>query len=196
MKWERPLVLASASPRRLKLLIEAGIDSIQFPPRCDDGLFACGKMSVDRWVQTLSVLKAQNVLSSYKATTGTVLAADTVCVVDDQILGQPKTTEEAMQMLNSMVNRSHYVYSGWCLGSFGGSNLLCGFERSEITMGSISSEEIQEYLNSDAWKGKAGAYNLSERIDAGWQITCHGDPANVMGLPMSVLKQELSKETT
>jgi len=192
MQWQEPIFLASASPRRAELLSQSGIASVPMPPDCDDGVFCCGTMPVNRWVQSLAVLKAQHVLGRC-SDNGTVLAADTVCVVDGQILGQPRHAEDARNMLQIMMNRSHDVYTGWCLCSVDGQQLLCGYECSEIIIGSIDEQEIEKYLCSDDWKGKAGAYNLSERIAAGWPMTCNGDPTSVMGLPMIRLKQELSR---
>ncbi len=195
IQWQLPIYLASASPRRGELLAEAGIESFSFPPDCDDGVFTCGTMPVNRWVQSLSVLKIQNVLQRLVEPKGTALAADTVCVVDDKILGQPKTKNAARGMLQSMVNRSHMVFTGWCLSSVDQQHFLSGCEQSEITIGFIDGEEIEKYLCTSNWKGKAGAYNLSERVAAGWPITCDGDPTTVMGLPMNRLTQEIFRKT-
>ena len=190
-QWQMPIILASASPRRVELLNDAGVESLLCPPDCDDGVFTCGTMLVEKWVQSLAVFKAQNVLNTCNEEVGTVLAADTVCVVDDMILGQPNSIEHAREMLVSMLGRSHEVYTGWCLASLDGARLDCGVEQSILTIGAIEEEEIEKYLQSSHWKGKAGGYNLSERVNAGWPIECNGDPTNVMGLPMRRLKQEL-----
>ena len=189
--WQLPILLASGSARRMELLVEAEIELISRPPDCDDGVFTCGTMCVERWVQSLAVFKAQHALHSCNDQTGTVLAADTVCVIDGLIEGQPNSIEHARTMLLSLINRSHDVYTGWCLVSLDGSHLDCGFEKSTLTIGSIKEEEIETYLLSNQWKGKAGGYNLSERVSAGWPIECIGDPTNVMGLPMNRLKQIL-----
>jgi septum formation protein len=193
-RWQKPIFLASSSPRREKLLKESGIEVISSPPRCDDGVFTCGTMSVERWVQSLSVLKAQNVAQRLDKNSGTVLAADTVCVIDEKILGQPKSEEEARDMLYSMLNRTHDVLTGWCLSSVNLQHLSCGYECSEITIGSIDDEEIEKYLRTSNWEGKAGGYNLSDRVNAGWPIVCVGDPTNVMGLPMNRIQQELARD--
>jgi septum formation protein len=191
--WQLPIVLASASPRRAQLLAEAGIEATISKPTCDDGLFTCGTMEVQRWVQVLAVLKAMHVIVQNVYASGTVLAADTVCVVDDSILGQPKTIEDARAMLHSMTNRTHDVYTGWCLASVDGALVHCEYEKAEIEIGCIEDHEIEKYLLTNHWAGKAGGYNLSERVHEGWPIICSGDPSTVMGLPMDRLKQELSR---
>ena len=193
--WQLPLVLASASPRRAKLLEEAGIETLIIPPECDDGVFQCGTMTVNRWVQTLAVFKALHVLKHCIESVGTILAADTVCVVDGNIIGKPKSIDDARLIVGSMTNRSHEVHTGWCLASLDGKQLDCGCEQSEIVIGVIDNAEIEKYLATNRWKGKAGGYNLSERLIAGWPIECIGDETTVMGLPMNQLKQELSRSS-
>ena len=190
--WQRPLVLASASPRRAELLTTAGIDATLYPPELDDGDYVCGTMEVDEWVQTLASLKAWHVLEISSLQAGTVLAADTVCVVDDNILGQPVDAAEASGMIKSMVGRSHEVYTGWYLIAAQDRQTSFGCEVVEVTIGQINDGEIDRYISSRLWKGKAGAYNLIERVEAGWPITCNGDPTSVMGLPMERLKRELA----
>jgi septum formation protein len=189
--WQLPVVLASASPRRASLLMEANIDSVVVPPACDDGVYQCGTMDVRKWVETLAVMKAEDVRKQNKTKSGTILAADTVCEVDNQIYGQPRESADARKMLQSMLNKSHFVYTGWCLLSQDGLTIRSGCERVEITIGTIDTEEIENYIKSEQWMGKAGAYNLCERIAVGWPINCDGDRTSVMGLPMERLKQEL-----
>ena len=190
--WQRPLVLASGSPRRADLLAAAGIDVTPFRPTLDDGVYTCGSMSVNKWVTTLAALKAHNVLQVSGIEVGTVLGADTVCVVDDNVLGQPADATEALDMITSMVQRSHSVYTGWYLTSVSGEQTCFDCEKVTVTLGHIDDDEIDRYLSTELWKGKAGAYNLAERVDAGWSITCDGDPTSVMGLPMERLKRELA----
>jgi septum formation protein len=189
--WKLPLILASGSPRRVRLLAEAGFDAISCPPVIDDGEYTCGTMDARTWVCSLAVLKAQHVRELRQEIIGTVLAADTVCVVDGEILGQPTEASDAKQMLLKTNNRSHEVCTGWCLISLGDGTLLCECDNSVITIGNISEEEIDSYVATNKWQGKAGAYNLSERLQAGWPITCSGDPTSVMGLPMKRVKKIL-----
>jgi len=61
-------------------------------------------------------------------------------------------------------------------------------ERSDVIPGR-GEAAMQQYLDEEAWRGKAGAYNLQDRIDAGWPIKCEGDPSTVMGLPMRRLRE-------
>jgi septum formation protein len=62
-----------------------------------------------------------------------------------------------------------------------------------VTLGDLSDEDIERYLAGEEWRGKAGAYNFSERLNAGWPITCTGDETTVMGLPMNALLRRLRR---
>jgi septum formation protein len=189
--WNAPLVLASSSPRRAELLAEAGFDAITCPPIIDDGVFVCGEMEVHRWVETLAVMKALHVQSICTQPSGTILAADTVCVVDGKIYGQPASAIEAKKMIVQMTNREHEVCTGWCLISMEGNRLRSGCNVSIVSIDSIAMCDIEKYIESGSWQGKAGGYNLSERLAANWPIVCHGDMTSVMGLPMDTLITEL-----
>ena len=66
-------------------------------------------------------------------------------------------------------------------------------DRAEVSWGAVSDAEIDLYVVSGAWRGKAGGYNLRERIDAGWSIEFDGDPTSIMGLPMRALGPRLAR---
>jgi predicted house-cleaning NTP pyrophosphatase (Maf/HAM1 superfamily) len=65
-------------------------------------------------------------------------------------------------------------------------------DRATVHVGEIRHDQIETYISGGAWRGKAGAYNLMERIEAGWPIRCDGDPSTVMGLPMRLLLPRLA----
>ena len=79
-----------------------------------------------------------------------------------------------------------------CLHFAGGARFM-GSVATPVEVGAISDDAIEHYLDTNQWQGKAGAYNLSERIDAGWPVTCHGEPEAVMGLSMHLLDQLLAE---
>ena len=194
MQFELPIILASTSARRKALLEEAGYEPIVCKPQIDDGLLSCGTMRVHAWVRTLAVLKAMDVHSQSKVQEGTILAADTVCVIDNVMFGQPESRSDAMRMLQRLENSSHQVCTGWCLLNANG-DIRSGYEFATVSIGTIGKIELESYVSSGEWRGKAGAYNLPERVSAGWPILCEGDEASVMGLPIARLKKELPKGT-
>jgi septum formation protein len=175
------------------LLAEFGIEVEISPPTLDDGVFDCGSLPVTLWVQALAAMKAQNVSEHCAHPQGTVLAADTVSVIDDEIVGQPANALEATEMIKAMVHRTHEVFTGWCLLSLEDGALQVGHEVASVEFGQISQEAIRKYIATGSWQGKAGGYNLSERLEAKWPIVCKGDPTSVMGLPMNTLSKELAE---
>ena len=192
MHWPRPLILASASPRRRELLAGAGIEALPCPPTMDDGRLQCGDCPPQQWVAVLAIMKARDVIAQLRQRSGTVLAADTMCLVDDKALGQPTDGEDARGMLNLMRGRDHEVLTGWCLVAAEGTRARHGTEVVTVSIGAISDAEIDRYIDSNRWRGKAGGYNLAERVGSGWPITCEGDATSVMGLPMDRLARELA----
>jgi len=119
-----------------------------------------------------------------------------MCLKDGRLLGQPADAADAEAMLRSLENGAHEVLTGVALlrvepdGSRTREVLV---DRAWVRVGSIGAERIREYVASGEWRGKAGAYNLFERIDAGWPIEYSGDPTTVMGLPMRALVSRLER---
>ncbi|MCC7145602.1 MAG: Maf family protein [Phycisphaeraceae bacterium] len=131
-----------------------------------------------------------------------LLAADTV-VVDPagRLLGQPQGTAAARDMLNSLLGKSHHVVTGVALitrdpqpkttpsphpGLDKNHSLLSFADSAAVHFEPVSQDELEQYLASNSWQGKAGGYNLAE-LEHRWPVTIQGDPATVVGLPMRKL---------
>jgi len=189
----RLVILVSKSPRRRQLLEEAGFTVTVESPGFDDGLLNPGSTAPEQWVKMLALKKAatvgdrltQSSTGDRKTEADAILGADTVCVVDGKILGQPFDAEHARRMLRMLRGREHLTMTGVGLylhqARWTAQNWT---DIATVRVGYIDDEAIEAYVASGNWQGKAGAYNLSERIEAGWPITCEGDPTTVMGLPM------------
>lgn len=200
MMARRPIWLASSSPRRKRLLEEAGITPRVEPSDLDDAQMKRGSgTSPEAWVMTLAFFKGRRVAdrlherNDAQSVGGTVLAADTLCVHDNELLGQPRDEVHAREMLRAMRNSTHRTMTGVCLIDLATNERTLFVDIASVRMGEITDAMIDEYVASGEWRGKAGAYNLIERQDAGWPIACEGDPATVMGLPMQRLKPMLVK---
>lgn len=166
------------------------------PAEIDDGALTPGAVSVACWVAALAYLKGRWVTDALGQTgerRGTVLAADTVCVQDGCILGQPSSAAHARRMLHAMRDQTHETLTGLCLISLADRRRWLLVDRAIVRFGRVSDEEIEAYVGSGQWRGKAGAYNLQDRVRAGWPIECRGDPATVMGLPMCRLQPWLTR---
>lgn len=187
---ERPLWLASTSPRRRLMLEEAGIQVQVVSPDVDDGRLKSGRVTAEDWVMSLAYLKSRNVAdklrdaSKQQVATGTIIGADTVCVAGEEILGQPRDASDARRMLRMLREADHRTITGVCLISLRSDDRVLFCDQTIVRVGPVSDAQIEQYILSGDWRGKAGAYNLSERLAAGWSINIEGDPTTVMGLPM------------
>ena len=190
----RRLVLASRSPRRRQLLDEAGIaHTVRLAEEIDDGDLSPGHVSPENWVAALAYLKARAVADCLDGSLeSVVLGADTVCVQDGEIIGQPSDRAEAGRIIRLFENREHDVMTGVALVRACGAIADLFVDRARVRVGSIGDASIEAYLDSGAWAGKAGAYNLFERLEAGWPIEFDGDGTTIVGLPMDALGKRLS----
>jgi len=184
------IVLASSSPRRRAMLEEAGVAHRVHPAQVDDGDLVPGVSSCPlEWVAALAYLKANSSARTFvdPAIGGqiVVLGADTVCVQDGQIIGQPRDRAHARQIIEHMSSETHEVLTGVALLDPISNRRELFVDRSLVTVGEISPAEIELYLDSGLWQGKAGAYNISERLAAGWEITFTGDETSIVGLPLT-----------
>lgn len=189
---EQPVLhLASQSARRRELLSRHGIAHRAAHPGIDDGLLTSGDVPASQWVASLAYLKAVAGLESSPELP--VLGADTVCVKDGAIIGQPIDADDARRILLLLQNGSHEVVTGVAVVWPGRGRREIFVDRAQVHVGEIGTGPIETYIASGEWRGKAGAYNLAERVDAGWPIRCDGDPSTVMGLPMTALLARLQR---
>ncbi|MEK6701718.1 MAG: Maf family protein [Planctomycetota bacterium] len=183
------LWLASRSPRRRQLLDEAGLAHEAGHPGFEDGDLRPGQVTPGQWVAALAYLKAA--AGREHAIDGRiVLGADTAIVKDGTLIGTPRDAAEASAILHRLSNGHHQVLSGVSLISPCGRRLLF-VDSATVFMGEIGDERIREYVASGQWQGKAGGYNLRERLASGWPIRFEGDPTTIMGLPMRALLTRL-----
>jgi septum formation protein len=189
------LVLASQSPRRRKLLSDHGFEHTAIHPGLDDAQLRPGNVTPAQWVASLAYLKASSGAdalrwSVYRHGPALVIGADTICLKNGRFIGQPRDQSDARNILRSLENGSHEVFTGvalvWVMPD-GERRRDLLVDRARVTVGTIGTERIEAYLRSGDWRGKAGAYNLFERIEAGWPIKYDGDPTTIMGLPMQAL---------
>lgn len=188
------LWLASRSPRRHRLLAEAGLEARSHRSDLDDADLRRGAVPAECWVMALAYFKARRVLELIRRERpaelrgeAVVLGADTVCVLDDEIFGQPRDQADARRMMLALRNVAHRTMTGVCLLNSSSGRRWLLLDVATVFIGAIPDDAIETYLASGHWKGKAGGYNLIERQQAGWPIRCEGDPTTVMGLPMRAL---------
>ena len=191
------LVLASRSPRRLRLLEAHGFAPLVRPARIDDALVPlAADVGPVVAATALAWLKARDVLTQGDLPAGTwVLAADTICELDGRLLGKPRDRGHAGRMLEMLFDREHRTVTGVCLvrvGEVRPPTRRLWAEAAEVAMDRPSEALVRSHLDSGAWQGKAGGYSLDEVRRAGWSIRCDGDPQVVLGLPVESVLRELA----
>lgn len=191
--------LASRSPRRAMLLKEHGIEHETLGPVVDDAELIPGPTDPANWVAALAYLKARAGLDATRRADpnvpAVVIGADTVCVADGKILGQPGDADEARRILETLEDAEHEVMTGVALVGVDARGRRVRdlyVDRARVRLGRLGPARIDEYVRSGQWAGKAGGYNLRERLDAGWPISFEGDPSTIMGLPIRGLAARLA----
>jgi septum formation protein len=190
------LVLASASPRRQELLRNAGISFIARPTNIPEVPLKGEKPS--EFVARMAREKALAVF--HDSRDDFVLGADTIVIVDGEILGKPRDEADAARMLRLLSDRTHQVTTAVCLaGPLGTSNreAKTGFEdkRSETTsvaVAKLSEEDIRSYIATGESMDKAGAYGI-QGLASRWISRIEGDYFNVVGLPVALVYRMLKE---
>ena len=173
----QPLVLASASPRRLELVSLLGIPFEVIPSRAEENdVTGSGKERV----RVLARRKGAEVAARLPGRT--VLAADTLVCVENEVLGKPVDEADAARMIRLLSGRSHWVYTGVCLLLPDGTvrEEVCG---TEVCFAELDEDEILRYAASGEPLDKAGAYAVQGRA-AAFIEHISGSYSGIMGLPM------------
>lgn len=185
----KKLILASGSPQRGALLTEAGYEFDVVRPHEAAECGVCSGETPPETVARLAWQKAADVRP--KVTDAIVLACDTVAECGGMILGKPRDEPHAREMLGRLRGRRHRVYSGLCLWPTDRDEPAVEVACSTLLMRDISNDELDEYLATDGWIGKAGAFGLQDRL--GWITIESGSESNVIGLPMELLARMLAE---
>ena len=181
------LVLASASPRRRDLLERAGATFEVLVSHADETLV--GRPDPVQAAESLARLKALAVAQTLPAErTAWVLGADTVVALgpdgDATLLGKPDDAGQARAMLESLSGTTHRVITGVCVVSWPSGEVLVGSECTSVTMREILAQEVQDYVDSEEWRDKAGGYAIQENADVFVEELAGGGFDNVVGLPV------------
>jgi len=170
------LVLASASPRRRELLAAIGL-AFEVTPADIDEVAVAGRRPPDEAVLAVAVAKA----AALPRANALVLAADTIVVLDDAVLGKPMTPEHARHMLAMLGGRAHRVLTGVCLVT--PEERRTALIESDVRMRPYGAAEIETYVAAGGGLDKAGSYGIQDEpfrpVEAIAGCWC-----NVMGLPL------------
>ncbi|MCB0411173.1 MAG: septum formation protein Maf [Bdellovibrionales bacterium] len=188
------LILASTSPRRSELLEKAGfkflVDSVKVSEIIDENLNPRDAVMQLARLKALTLVEERKLMKSKGKL---VLGADTMVLVDDQLLGKPEDEAQARQFLDQMSGRSHSVVTGFCLVVTETGEAVCAYDETKVWFKQLSLKNIEDYIKSGEPLGKAGAYAIQGE---GGKLVDHieGSLSNVIGLPMEKLESVLRQK--
>ncbi len=185
----RELILASRSPRRRQLLAAAGYRFRVIPPSHSAEDEPRSGESPAELVARLAYQKAADVAA--KQPEGWVLGCDTVAECQGRILGKPADRREARGMLAQLRGTEHRVFSGLCLWDAARDRQQTRVARTRLVMEPISDGQLEAYLETGDWQGKAGAFGYQDGHP--WLRIVEGSESNVVGLPLELLAELLGE---
>jgi septum formation protein len=184
---QKKIVLASLSPRRSDLLRQIGLSFSVLPANVNERIIPGEQPEV----HVLRLAREKALVAARRSGTGIIIAADTVVVIDDAVLGKPADRNDAIRMLTLLSGTAHRVITGLCVMDAGTRNSRERTSTTKVWFRRLSGDEIVAYANSGEPLDKAGAYGIQGRgallIDR-----IEGCYFNVVGLPLSVLGQCLA----
>ena len=181
--WDssRPLVLASASPRRVALLRQVGAEFVVVDPGPDRAW--PGEAEPRHGVRALALDKARRVAARRPG--AVVIGADTVVVLRGMRLGKPRSPGEAAAMLSKLHGRTHEVWTG--IAVVRGTEQRTAAEVTRVQFAKLTEAEIRAYVRTGEPLDKAGAYAI-QGLAGAFVRRIEGDYFNVVGLPLSRLR--------
>lgn len=185
-----PLVLASQSPRRSKLLSLLGIPFDIIPSDLDESM--PDNMHPIDYVKTLSLHKAQHIAKSLKSNS-IVIGADTIVVINDKILNKPLDRDDAYKLLSTLSNNTHEVFTGIALVESQTGKYLSDYKCTKVSFRQLLDEEIWDYIDSGSPMDKAGAYGIQDDFGAFFVDHIEGCYYNIVGLPLELLLKRLKE---
>lgn len=197
------IILASASPRRKEILHQVGIKFEVLASDKEEVITGSNPIEV---VKNLASMKA-NDISSRVSEPAIIIGADTIVVHNNTIMGKPKDEKDAKRMLREIQNDTHQVYTGVSIilkrnsnnknsdkqNEFSGDKEILFAAETNVTIHSMSEEQIDHYITSKEPLDKAGAYAIQGKF-AVYVKKIDGDYYNVVGLPIAKVYQVLCRE--
>lgn len=193
----RSIVLASKSLDRRKLfnlakinfeVLETNVDEEKFKSKINDPIQLVTLLAEKKLNHAKKILEQEN-------KDAIIIAADTVVECNNEIIGKAKDENHAFEILKKLSNSTHNLITGFAITETNNPKLIVDYDITSVKFLDLSEEDIREYIKSEEWKGRAGAYSIRERASL-FIESVNGSISNVIGLPMQkiyvILKNEFS----
>lgn len=175
----KKVILASNSPRRREILGKLiNFEAVTAEVKEDNDFYK----GPETLVMALAFEKANSV--AVKHEDAIVIGADTVVEIEGEILGKPKSREDAKRMMEKLRGKSHKVITGFSIIDLSSDKKYMDYEVTEVVFKDLSDEDIEAYLNKAEYMDKAGAYGIQEEA-ALFVEKIEGDYLNIVGFPIS-----------
>ena len=183
------IYLASSSPRRRKLLQQLNISFKTISLGIDERVKK--NESPVNVVKRLSIEKLEGAKEIVKR--GIIITADTIVVLDNQIIGKPKDKKEAERILKKLSGRTHKVYTGFSIFNSINGKIITEYEKTFVKFRKLNKKEIIDYISTASPMDKAGAYGIQDDFGAVFVEKINGCYYNVVGLPLAKVYKSLLK---
>lgn len=183
------LILASSSPRRRDLLNQAGLSFVVIPSTIDES--SVSMTSPEEHVRILAEAKAHEVACRYPESW--IIGADTMVLVQNSVLGKPRSRTEARSMLQSLSGRGHTVLTGYCICCERAQRSFSETVQTRVVFRPVTDEEIDWYVSTEEPFDKAGAY-AAQGLGTFLIKRVEGSYSNVVGLPVCEVVELLLRE--
>ena len=180
------IILASASPRRAELLKQIGLDFQVCPSDLAEAIKT--QTPPTKLVEELALMKAQTV--GKRSNRGLIIGADTIVVINQQIIGKPENDRHAIEILSRLSGNHHKVITGVSLLDLDRERQVVWSDSTLVYFRRLRESEILEYVRSHDVLDKAGAYGIQEKA-AAFVSRIEGCYFNVVGLPLASLVEKL-----
>jgi septum formation protein len=181
------IFLASRSPRRRKLLTQLAVKFKSFSVNLNEEIFD-GEHPV-KTVKRLALHKSDAAIQKIKS--GIVITADTIVVLNKEIIGKPKNEKDAFDILSRLSGKTHAVYTGFVICNVGTGRKIVDYEKTKVSFRKLLPEEIRNYIKTGSPMDKAGAYGIQDDFGAVFVEKINGCYYNVVGLPLAKFYKRL-----
>ncbi len=186
----KPIILASASPRRKQLMQQAGYEFSVVVSDIDESEFASDRIDSAQFAKLLAMAKAKAIAARYADCI--VIGADTVVDFQGQIIGKPADIEHAEEITRKLFSRPHKVITGLAIIGLSDGIEIVDSDTTWVYPRKLTEEQIADHINSDNWHGRAGAYGIKEKGEE-FVERIDGSFTNVCGMPMELLEKMMTK---